>query len=163
MSHGHSWDVCNWSCRQLMPCMQNSKEEEVFVSEDDSMLVLSLEFVCELLWTQLVVSRVCRRECLCVFVHVCTPFLCVIWASLFFFGTSKRVAGRTITECVWCVPGTVIDGDTLYGARQQERVHTDVMCDQFRIPLSIKLHSVVHNLRLECQLLHSVHLLCEGS
>ncbi|CAB1442327.1 unnamed protein product [Pleuronectes platessa] len=32
--------------------------------------------------------------------------------------------------------GTVMDSDTLYGERQQELAHTDVICDQFHIPLS---------------------------
>lgn len=36
---------------------------------------------------------------------------------------------------------TVIDCDTLYGQRQQEHAHTDVICDQFRIPLSVKLRA----------------------
>lgn len=53
---------------------------------------------------------------------------------------------------------TVIDCDTLYGQRQQEHAHTDVICDQFRIPLSVKLRAVVHDSRLRCQL--DVHSLC---
>lgn len=55
-----------------------------------------------------------------------------------------------------CVLETVIDCDTLYGERQQARARTD----QFCIPLSIKLRSVVNGSRLRCQLdAHSLRLL----
>lgn len=65
-----------------------------------------------------------------------------------------------VCVCVWRrVVGTVIDCDTLYGARQQEPAGTDVMCDQFRIPLSVKLCTAVDDLRLQCQLLDLLQML----
>lgn len=71
-----------------MPCMQNQKEEEGFVSEEDGMLVLSVEFVCKLLWAQLVVSLVC----VCTCVH--TPFLSVIEQAFSFSAPAKEWRGE---------------------------------------------------------------------
>lgn len=64
--------------------------------------------------------------------------------------TQKNGSDYNVCVC-WCVVETVMGCDTFYGERQQERAHTDVICDQLRIPLSAKLRRVMHGYRLRCQ------------
>lgn len=141
MSHGYCCNDCSISWRKLMPCVQN-EEVEGFACVGNDMIVPWWSHVSVCLDTPTGTIN--------------TLTLCESGPVVFSLLTQK--IGRTDSERL-CV---VVCGDDcngmwhMYGKRQHDHNHTDVMYDQFHILLSFKVCSAVHNSRLQCQSLLSL-------